>query len=337
MMAFFWGFYLALAQPWPIISPPGATHTYPQSIEPQNWLHEANSGWAKIPSGNIEHLKQQCLYTYNYIKKHPQQSIGVFSSLGFHKNDVQKTLQHIIKTIDTNPQKLEEVAWWESNFRLFWLNDLSKAAPEKIRLTKYVVYQLQGSEKKTPQYNHALWEIPSDAIFRTRYTRQDILGGVLEKEPSAKPLVWIRKADVFEAQMQGSIEIQFPNGSKKLFNVHVSNEFPYQKGVHSEKQKRYWFFREVDHVYGWGEEEKVPITPMVSFAGDIDNFGLGQVLWIDSSQGVSLGVLADTGGAFQPNLGQFDWFIGFAQNKHHFLRIARTLPPYAKVGFLLPR
>ena len=120
MMAFFWGFYLALAQPWPIISPPGATHTYPQSIEPQNWLHEANSGWAKIPSGNIEHLKQQCLYTYNYIKKHPQQSIGVFSSLGFHKNDVQKTLQHIIKTIDTNPQKLEEVAWWESNFRLFW-------------------------------------------------------------------------------------------------------------------------------------------------------------------------------------------------------------------------
>ena len=257
--------------------------------------------------------------------------------MGFDQESVKTSLKRLIKVIEETPQKTENPQWWETNFRLFWLHDNSKEEPSRTRLTKYVVYQLRGSQQKSPKYAHALWEIPPAAQFRTQYTRKEILQGVLEKEPTATPLVWLRKQDVLEAQMQGSIEVHLEDGSKRLFNVHVSNEFPYQKGVSSEKQKRYWFFREVDHVFGWGQEDKIPILPLVSFAGDIENFGLGHPLWISTEETTHIGILCDTGGAFQPNLGHFDWFIGFARNRNHFFRKAKRLPRHAKVGFLLPR
>ena len=135
--------------------------------------------------------------------------------------------------------------------------------------------------------------------------------------------------------MQGTIQVTFSDGDTKLFNVHKSNEIPYVRELSSLEQKRYWYFKEVDQVYGWGREDKVVLEPMIHFAGDIQNLGLGQLLWIQAEQNSYIGVLGDTGGAFQPNLGQLDWFIGMARDKKHFYQRTATLPQYAKVGILI--
>ncbi|MEC7985989.1 MAG: hypothetical protein VX278_12565, partial [Myxococcota bacterium] len=57
--------------------------------------------------------------------------------------------------------------------------------------------------------------------------------------------------------------------------------------------------------------------------------------WIQAEQNSYIGVLGDTGGAFQPNLGQLDWFIGMARDKKHFYQRTAALPQYAKVGILI--
>ena len=110
------------------------------------------------------------------------------------------------------------------------------------------------------------------ASFRTQYSRQDIITGALEKESSAKPLAWLSLEGMFESQLQGTVEVHFEEGGTGLFNVHVNNNFPYKKGVTATQQERYWYFRPVNAFYGWGDDEKVAIEPMVSFAGDIANF-----------------------------------------------------------------
>ena len=163
------------------------------------------------------------------------------------------------------------------------------------------------------------------------------MNGILESQPHAYPLVWLTQNDALEAQMQGTIEVELPNKNKSLFNVHRHNNMPYQKGVPSEEQLRYWYFREVHAIYGWGETTKISIQKDVSFAGDVENLGFGSLVWISKENHSSLGLLVDTGGAFTPNLGQLDWFIGAVRDKKDFMNKAESYPARAQVTFLVVR
>ena len=331
-----WLYFLSsVVWAWPVQSPKDVKHDYPVEIDASQWLIPATVDWSARPKSDLKLLAKQCRQMLTYLKAYPQSSVGMFSELGVTPDQITAGLELVSRA---RPKDIENPVWWQKHFQLYWLqNPGLEEHHDRIRMTKYVVYQFDGSRTKTEEHTHALWQIDPNASFRTRYTRQDIISGVLEKEPAAKPLAWLSLTGMFESQLQGTVEVHFKEGDSAWYNVHVSNELPYKKGVSAKSQERYWYFRPVNAFYGWGEEEKVVIDPMVSFAGDIYNFGLGHLLWLESDKGHYVGVLADTGGAFQPNLGQFDWFIGIVRDRAHFYERALKLPKYSKVGFLLPR
>ena len=186
---------------------------------------------------------------------------------------------------------------------------------KRIRLTKYVVYEYPGCFKKSELCPHALWGLLPDLNddlsftqekqpFYLRLTRQDILLGALEKEydGAAEPLAWVSEETLFEAMMQGTIALFFPNADKRLFNVHRNNGFPYTGGQSHRQQQRYWYFKSTDAAYGWGKTNKIKLQPfaLVSVAGDVSNLGLGKLIWLDLEQTIHLSILANTGGHFNP-------------------------------------
>jgi hypothetical protein len=329
----------SFAEPWILHIPNGVEHNYPSKIESQDWLVEQQDIFENAPSFDKNKFITQCTNTILYLQKHPDAPLGMLSTFGHTKITRIQALRRIVANAKEEPKILEDPDWWQANFRRFRLKDNSKEEPQSIRLTKYVVYQVQGSLTKTPKHNHALWKIREgyEKDRLQKYTRIEILDGVLEKEEHVEALVWLTELDALEAQMQGTVEVSFSDYSKKLYNVHLSNEMPYKKGIPSTQQIRYWYFREVDAVYGWGETSKIPILPDVSFAGDVENLGVGTLLWTKSEQKDALGLLVDTGGAFAPNLGQFDWFIGMVRNTEHFYKKAKDYPSHAQVDILLLR
>ena len=90
--------------------------------------------------------------------------------------------------------------------------------------------------------------------------------------------------------------------------------------------------------YGYASEAKIPIEPGVTFAGDILNIGLGKIIAIeDSYQNIRLGIIADTGGAFVPNLHQLDLFAGIFPDRTAYQQAVQKLPEYAKAYILLKK
>ena len=340
MFTFVYLISICFGEPWNVIYPEGVSHNYPKQIQPQEWLVEQQTSFLMPPQANISELIDQCIKTRDFLQRNPNAPLGMLKQLGYTNTQRIDALTKIIDTGIKNQELLNEPSWWHKNFRHFVLHDNSKESlSTSIRLTKYVVYQVQGSLEKTEIYNQALWGVQQDTTDKKLhlFSRIDILNGILETQPHAYPLVWLTQHDALEAQMQGTIEVEFLNKEKKLFNVHRHNNMPYQKGVSSEHQLRYWYFREVQTIYGWGETEKVPIQKDVSFAGDVDNLGFGSLVWISKENHNKIGLIVDTGGAFTPNLGQLDWFIGTVQDKDDFYQKAKAYPSRAQVEFLILR
>ena len=137
--------------------------------------------------------------------------------------------------------------------------------------------------------------------------------------------------------MQGTIALRFQDGIIQLYNVHRHNNMPYVRGHSHRAQQRYWYFRKVDSVYGWGHEKKIRLFPYVALAGDVENLGLGKVFWMQSNGISRLAILADTGGAFQPNLGQLDWFVGQWPSKSAYRQGVAQMPSHTRTGVLKPK
>ncbi|MAA78960.1 MAG: hypothetical protein CL916_06840 [Deltaproteobacteria bacterium] len=340
MYVFLYLISICFGEPWSVIYPKGVYHNYPQQIHPQKWLVEQNKAFAIPPQTNISKFIVQCIHTRDFLLRNPNAPLGMLSQWGYTNKHRINALTKIIDTATQNKKLLHDPLWWHKHFRHFILHDHSKKSkPSSIRLTKYVVYQVQGSPKKTKTHTQALWAVKNDTSDNIlhQFSRIDILNGILEKQQHTDPLVWLTKNDALEAQMQGTIEVELPNKSKRLFNVHRHNNMPYQKGISSENQLRYWYFREVHTIYGWGKTTKVSIQKDVSFAGDVDNLGFGSLIWISKEDHSSLGLIVDTGGAFKPNLGQLDWFIGTVRDKKDFIQKSKAYPARAQVGFLILR
>ncbi|MFZ5476947.1 MAG: hypothetical protein ACOZNI_09255 [Myxococcota bacterium] len=195
-----------------------------------------------------------------------------------------------------------------------WIPDTRRWGGD-LRLTRYLVYEVDGRTSPDAAHAHALWASPADEL-RLRYTRQDVAAGVYreggEAAGRATPLVWLAHHDHEQAILQGTTAVRLPDGVR-LFNVDRDNGIPYDRTVtDTTKQRRYWYFRETDAVRGWGVPgvPKIRLEPEVAVAGDLENVGLGRLLALRTRDGLRLVVLADTGGAFQPNLHQLDLYTG---------------------------
>lgn len=254
--------------------------------------------------------------------------------------------------------RLTDPAFIKQHFQFVrWLPDQSGASKlaknkpllqnlpaDKILQTKYFVKIADGSPVKTAKQNQALYGLPFDEakldlatadalgkkITRFQLGKQDIVRGALEKPPLRAPaLFWLSREDLEGALLQGTAVV--PAGqSYRYYNVHRTNGIPYDRTKTPEQQQRYWYFKEVQSVLGYGKDAdyKIPIRPEVTVAGDIPQLGLGKLILLATPEaGVMhyrLTILADTGGAFANNLFQLDWLSGyyrgwpdyFAANKH---------------------
>ncbi|WP_430455842.1 hypothetical protein [Rheinheimera sp.] len=221
---------------------------------------------------------------------------------------------------------------------------LQNLPADKILQTKYFVKIADGSPVKTAEKNQALYGLPFDEakldlatadalgkqITRFQLGKQDIVRGALEKTPLRAPvLFWLSREGLEGALLQGTAVVPSGQGYR-YYNVHRTNGIPYDRTKTPEQQQRYWYFKQVQSVLGYGKDAdyKIPIKPEVTVAGDIPQLGLGKLILLATPEaGVMhyrLTILADTGGAFANNLFQLDWLSGyyrgwpdyFAANKH---------------------
>ncbi|MEH2116412.1 hypothetical protein [Nostoc sp.] len=320
----------------------------------------------KLPSSQVKFNQGDLLtvlvntrkYFQDYASEDPDiLRTGILATQGVTVPDVLKTLDFMIAVLkediaNNRATRLQDPKFINTNFRVIkWsaYNPNSKQQ-KQLRITKYAVFTHSGSRKKTSTFNtpiYSLKENSNNDKFYTRYTKQDVLSGIYEpggrEFGKVTTLAYLTRNGLEEAIMEGTILINFTDGYKAFFNVDRNNGMSYIRGLKATAQKRYWYFREVDAIKGYGYkiDAKISIKPGVTFAGDVLNIGLGKVIVIEHTQGgrkhLQMGVIADTGGAFLPNLYQLDFLAGIFQNKKEFGQNITQLPDYATAYFLIKK
>ncbi|TAF07642.1 MAG: hypothetical protein EAZ77_09045 [Nostocales cyanobacterium] len=297
-------------------------------------------------------------YFRDYAHKDPDISRnGLLLSQGVTVEDVLKTLDFMITVLEEDisnnrPTRLQDPNFINANFRVIKWSAYNPEQPKQkqLRITKYAVFTHPGSRTKTSKYNIPIYSLKDNLAgdkFYTKYTKQDVLSGIYEpggKEyGKVEPLAYLTREGLEEALMQGTVLINFTDGSKAFFNVDKNNGISYVRGVKPTSQKRYWYFRKVDEIKGYGYkiDAKISIKPGVTFAGDVLNIGLGRVIVMEYNQGgnkrLQMGVMADTGGAFLPNLHQLDYLAGIFKNQTEFRQNIQQLPEYATPYILVKK
>jgi len=232
---------------------------------------------------------------------------------------------------------------------------LQKLPADQILLTKYYVRLADGSPEQTPAHPHALHGLPFDeaeleleqadasgGLTRHRHGKQAVLQGILEEKGLAPALIWLSRADLEGALLQGTAVVE-QDGQRRYFNVHRNNGIAYDRRIRPEQQARYWYFKEVPGVLGYGKDAnyKIPVRPEVTVAGDIFQLGLGRLVLLQTTEHgqptYRLSVLADTGGAFHDNLYQLDWLSGYYRDWADYHAHNRHIGDYAHTWLLLKR
>jgi hypothetical protein len=282
---------------------------------------------------------------------------GILGTQGVSIPDMLKTLDFMIATLNEDiankrTTRLQDPNFINANFRVIkWsAYNPKEQKQERLRITKYAVFTHTGSRTKTSTHNTPIYSLKENYNtdrFYTRYTKQDVLSGIYEpggKEfGKVKPLAYLTRNGLEEALMQGTVLINFTDGSKAFFNVDKNNGISYVRGLKATAQKRYWYFRQVDAIKGYGHtiDAKISIKPGVTFAGDVLNIGLGKVIVIEHTKGgrkhLQMGVIADTGGAFLPNLYQLDFLAGIFRSQKDFKQHIQQLPEYANAYVLVKK
>ncbi len=280
---------------------------------------------------------------------------GVLGTQGVTVEDVLKTLDFMTAVLEEDisnnrPTRLKDPSFINENFRVIRWTPYNPQKPEqnKVRLTKYAVFTHPASRTRTSTFNTALYSLKDDALtdkFYVKYTKQDVLSGIYEpggKEVGrVEPLAYLTRTGLEEALMEGTVLINFTDGSQAFFNVDRNNEIPFVRGVAPRQQKRYWYFRQVDAIKGYGYkiDAKISIEPGVTFAGDVLNIGLGRIAMLEYNQGgqrnLRMGIIADTGGAFLPNLYQLDFLSGIFASQQEFKQYIKQLPEFVNAYILV--
>ncbi|MEH1781980.1 MAG: hypothetical protein V7K67_19030 [Nostoc sp.] len=320
----------------------------------------------KLPSSKVN-FNQKDLFTVlvntrKYFQDYASEDpdiirTGILATQGVTVADVLKTLDFMIAILkediaNNRATRLQDPKFINTNFRVIkWSAYNPKSKQQKqLRITKYAVFTHLGSRKKTSIFNTPIYSLKENSNhdkFYTRYTKQDVLSGIYEpggrEFGKVTTLAYLTRNGLEEAIMEGTILINFTDGYKAFFNVDRNNGMSYIRGLKATAQKRYWYFREVDAIKGYGYkiDAKISIKPGVTFAGDVLNIGLGKVIVIEHTQGgrqhLQMGVIADTGGAFLPNLYQLDFLAGIFKNKKEFGQNITQLPDYATAYFLVKK
>lgn len=224
----------------------------------------------------------------------------------------------------------------------------------RILMTKYYVHLAKASTVATQSMPYALYALPKDEsalsleeanakpyLTRFKFGKQAILKGALQ--PFSVPtLAYLNREDLEMSLLQGTVVADFGRKGKKTFNVHRNNNIAYDRNKTPYIQERYWYFKQVDGIKGYGKdaEDKITVNSEVTFAADLEQLGLGKLLMIQYSNpnGALIsraGILADTGGAFADNLYQVDYLAGSYPGNQAFSKQTRHLPDYVNAYFMV--
>jgi hypothetical protein len=279
---------------------------------------------------------------------------------------VKATLQFICQ----HQNELNNPAFIKEHFQFIrWYPDVDQAKKlatnkpliahlpqNKILMTKYYVHKANVTAKRTPAHPQALYAIPKDEqnltleqadkkreLTRFHYGKQAILKGALNNK-KVPVLAYLSREDLEAALLQGTLIADFNDKGHqaKTFNVHRCNYVAYDKNKNPYYQERYWYFKEVTGIKGYGKDadHKITVNSQVTFAADLEQLGLGKLLMVqypDSSGKLvtRAGILADTGGAFTKNLYQVDFLTGSYAGKDAFYQANRHLPDYVTAYFMV--
>lgn len=335
---------VAVAFAWEIRGP-GGTATSSQ-IEAASVFSSATLPAAKVTT-DPSALRRVATDTLRYLRAHPDDpaQVTLFTELGVTGDRLLRTLELVAAASDT---ELVDPAWLAARFDYYrWTpppgGRTAKLglAPGELRLTRYLVVQVDGREAPDATYTEAIYADPGEPA-RSRYTRREVMEGAYDKG-GATPLAWLREEHVHDAIMQGSVQVTFPGNVSRLYNVEASNGIPYEGGKRGRDQDRYWYFAEVSAPRGYGVAggDHVLLEAGVAVAGDVYNLGLGRLVAVQHSSNAGpvlrLAVIADTGGAFQPNLSQLDWFGGAFPTHAALYAAWKDIPDRVSAGVLVAR
>lgn len=332
-------------------------------------------------TAKLDDLSLACINFLNKSKDEVAKNVGTsFLETGITLEKVIETLEYINlihqeddtniqlgkKQVDGSPWSYRMSKYWfiNQNFDLYRISgNLASARLNnidlpygKIKLTKYAVFEFEMSDKPskkndTEVYNLPEWVNPNGGLpqYRLRYTKQQIFDGVYrnggEAAGKAKPIGYTTRSNVELVMLQGTFVGCFADGSKKIFGIAGSNEYPFEPNEKQAKQKRYIYFKENDDLYGYGKvkEEKIKIQPGLTFAGDTSHFGIGKLMLmcyedtVTKTMKAKIGILADTGSAFNDNSFHFDYLSGVYNSKKSFYKEVDAIPHFCEMYVLIKK
>jgi hypothetical protein len=300
-------------------------------------------------------LQNTRAYFQTYSDENPDvQRSGILATQGVTLSDVVNTLDFMIATLEEDinnrqPLRLKDPAFINRHFKVMQWSayDPENLSEQRLRLTKYAVFTHPGSRSPTSLFNVPLYQLSAEADtdrFYLNYTKQEVLAGVYAaggaEAGRVEPLAYLTRESFEDALMQGTILINFTDGTSAFFNVDRNNGIAYDPNISPYQQGRYWYFKPVDAIKGYGHnsEAKISIEPDVTFAGDVLNIGLGRIVVLEhdaTGPQLHLGIIADTGGAFLPNLHQLDLLAGVFADRDEFYAHISQFPEYAKAYILV--
>ncbi len=349
------------------IAPPPGNYQIVDEFKQQRFLAPSQQMFksSRLPSTKVDFnppdMLSVLISTRKYFEERSSsdpdvQRQGILATQGVTVADILKTLDFMIKTLREDiqakrPIRLQDATFLNANFRVIqWTAfNPSLKKEQRLRMTKYAVFSHPGSRTPTSEFDLALYALKPNADadrIRTKYTKQEVLKSIYEpggrEHGTVEPLAYVNREGLESALIEGTVSIAFTDGTSAFFNVDRNNGIAFIKGVPPIDQQRYWYFRQVDTIKGYGRtiDTKISIKPGVTFAGDVLNIGLGRMVVTEDasgSGGLRMGVIADTGGAFLPNLHQLDFLAGIFDSKSKFNDRTRKLPEYIKAYILVKR
>lgn len=356
---------LALSILWVVSSSSLANQAFTLEANPKIGVMTAQSyqQLCQVASGTTEYLNKGKDYDPTVIHA------GVNQQFGFDLSRVKQTLEYICDVVaqdqkNGQPSRLADSEFIKQHFdmirwrpnkqqsRQFERNKplLQRIPDDKLLLTKYYIKKAKGSKERSEQAPHALYQLPfderglsleqadakRDEITRYRYTKHQVLSGVLDKKNLAKPMIWLSRDDLEDTLMQGTVMIE-NEGEPVFYNVHRNNGIGYKRDLKKRQQQRYWYFKKNHSVLGYGKDAhyKIPIFPHATVAGDLAYLGLGKLIMLTHEGESRLTILADTGGAFENNQYQLDYLGGYFYNWADYIKTYRTFPDYFEARILL--